>query len=40
MPQVLKIADNLINEALYGIEIENQELLRTMLDKIYTNIEK
>jgi DNA-binding MarR family transcriptional regulator len=37
MPQVLKIADNLINEALNGIEIDNQELLLTMLDKIYTN---
>jgi DNA-binding MarR family transcriptional regulator len=33
MPQV----DNLINEALNGIEIDNQELLLTMLDKIYIN---
>ena len=39
MPQVLKIAENLINEALSGLDIENQELLRTILNKIYINLE-
>jgi DNA-binding MarR family transcriptional regulator len=40
MPRVIEIADDVINEALHGIEIENRELLRTMLDKIYINLGK
>lgn len=40
MPQVLKIAEEVISEALDGIEIGNQKLLRTMLDKIHSNLEK
>lgn len=40
MPQILKIADNEINNALKGIEPENQLLLHAMLEKIYTNLEK
>ena len=39
MPRVIEIADAVINEALNGIETENRELLRTMLDKIYDNLE-
>ncbi len=40
MPKVIHIADGLIAEALSGIEPDNRELLKTMLDKIYTNLEK
>lgn len=40
MPKVLNVANGLINVALDGIEIDNQELLRIMLDKICTNLEK
>jgi DNA-binding MarR family transcriptional regulator len=40
MPRVLEIGNEVINEALHGIEIENRELLRTMLDNIYINLEK
>ncbi|MCC8173867.1 MAG: MarR family transcriptional regulator [Odoribacter sp.] len=40
MPQVLEIADSVMNEALNGIETENRELLRVMLDKLYMNLEK
>jgi len=38
MPKVLKIAEEVIGEALYGINT-NKELLYTMLDKIHTNLE-
>jgi len=40
MPQVLKIADSVIEKALHGIEKENQDLLQMMLDKIYSNLEE
>jgi len=40
MPQVLKIADNQISEALKDITIEDQKSLRIMLDNIYINLEK
>lgn len=40
MPQVLKIAEEQLNEAMNGISPKNRELLRTMLDKIFTNIEQ
>jgi DNA-binding MarR family transcriptional regulator len=40
MPHVLAISDSLIDKALDGIAPEHQQLLRTMLDKIYTNLEK
>lgn len=39
MPQVLKIADTVIEEAMNGIQPDHQEYLRTALDKIYTNLE-
>lgn len=40
MPTAINIADCLIEEALNSIDSVNRELLRTMLDKIYTNLEK
>lgn len=40
MPLVLKIADTVIESALNGMEPDSQELLRMMLDKIYTNLER
>ena len=40
MPKVIDIADNLIDEALSGIEPDNRELLKIMLDKIYMNLAK
>jgi DNA-binding MarR family transcriptional regulator len=39
MPQVLEIAQNVIDKALNGIEKENQELLQMMLSKICANLE-
>jgi len=39
MPQVLEIAQNVIDKALNGIEKENQDLLQMMLNKIYDNLE-
>lgn len=39
MPQILKIADKVTAEALNNIDTEDRELLRTMLDNIYTNLE-
>jgi hypothetical protein len=38
MPQVLKIAENLVNEVIGSFKPENRELLRTMLDDIYTKL--
>jgi len=40
MPVVLKIADTVIEEALDGIEPDSRKFLRTMLDQIYTNLER
>lgn len=40
MPQVISIADGLIAEALSDIEPDKRELLKIMLDKIYTNLNK
>lgn len=39
MPHVLKIADEVISQALNGIGGRDQTLLRTMLDTIYSNLE-
>jgi DNA-binding MarR family transcriptional regulator len=38
MPQVLKIAENLVNEVIGSFKPENRKLLRTMLDDIYTKL--
>lgn len=40
MPQVLKIADKIIEEALNGFSEESKEQLFSMLKMIYQNIEK
>lgn len=40
MPEVLRIANNVIKEALSNIEAENQERLQTMLHTIHSNLEK
>lgn len=40
MPKALKIAEEQLNEAMAGIKPKDRELLRSMLDKIYTNLEK
>lgn len=40
MSQIVGIADDVIEEALSGIDPENRTLLQTMLDKIYINLEK
>lgn len=40
MPKILGIANEVIEEALSGINSENRALLQTMLDKIYINLEK
>jgi len=40
MPEILRIADKITEEALGDIDVENQKLLRMMLDKIYINLKK
>lgn len=40
MPQVLKIADKIIEEALNGFSEESREQLFSMLKTIYQNLEK
>ncbi len=40
MPQALKVGEGVANEALGGFDKENLRLLRTMLDNIYTNLER
>lgn len=39
MPQLLQIADKTIEEALQGISSKQRDLLHTMLNKIYSNLE-
>jgi len=39
MPQVLEIAQNVLDKALNGIEKETQDFLQTLLNKIYVNLE-
>ena len=39
MPCVLKIAEEVIDDALDGIDSENQKLLREMLNTIHSNLE-
>jgi len=39
IPQAMKIGDSLIEKVLSDIDTNNYELLRTMLDKIYINLE-
>ena len=39
MPVVLRIAEKTIEKAFTGIKKEQQDLLRIMLDEIYTNLE-
>ncbi len=40
MPKVLLIAEEVLVEALDGIEPEHQKLLQTMLDTIHSNLEE
>lgn len=40
MPQLLQIADNTIEDALQGINSKQRDLLHSMLEKIYSNLEK
>lgn len=40
MPKALKIAEEQLNEAMAGIKPKDRELLWSMLDKIFTNLEK
>lgn len=39
MPQLLQIADNTIEDALQGINSKQRDLLHSMLEKIYSNLE-
>lgn len=39
MPQLLQIADKTIEEALQGINSKQRDLLHSMLNKIYSNLE-
>lgn len=39
MPQLLQIADKTIEEALQGINSKQRDLLHSMLEKIYSNLE-
>lgn len=40
IPEAMKLGESLSDEALNGIDEQEQELLRVMLDKIYTNLDK
>lgn len=39
IPQAMKIGESILNKVIEGIGSKNYSLLRTMLDKIYTNLE-